>query len=200
MNFDDIKLFGSYIGKDYAIEIFKLLVNYSSLSASEAASRLNLHIRTAQDFLEAMAKLNILKKEEVYEKKRPYFRYSLINLELNFNLDFEQLKSKSNPESKFEYEIREITNSPANFTVARNGNYFSTVTVWLGTGRQTEQRKINLTHAQGKFLYNLPFPDSNYLKVEEIANKADISSEFYNEIIDILDLLIDFKVIELKTI
>jgi len=42
---------GASLSKEYAEDFFKLLVNYQDISASEAASRLNLHIRTAQDFL-----------------------------------------------------------------------------------------------------------------------------------------------------
>ena len=50
MDFKKAALLGTYISKDYAEDVFKLLVNYKSISASEAASRLNLHIKTAQDF------------------------------------------------------------------------------------------------------------------------------------------------------
>ena len=77
MDFRNAAKLGTYLSKDYAEDFFGLLVNYQDISASEAVSRLGLHIRTAQDFLEAMASLGILEKEEVYEKKRPYFRYSL---------------------------------------------------------------------------------------------------------------------------
>jgi len=77
MDFKTAAILGTYISKSYAEDFFKLLVNYHDISASEAASRLGLHIRTAQDFLDAMASLGILEKVEVYEKKRPYFRYSL---------------------------------------------------------------------------------------------------------------------------
>ena len=77
MNFKEAAKLGNYLAKDYAEDFFTLLVNYQNISASEAASRLGLHIRTAQDFLDAMVELDVLEKEEVYEKKRPYFRYSL---------------------------------------------------------------------------------------------------------------------------
>ena len=77
MDFKTAARLGTYISKDYAEDVLRLLVNYTDISASEAASRLNLHIRTVQDFLEAMESLGIVKKEEVSEGKRPYFRYSL---------------------------------------------------------------------------------------------------------------------------
>ena len=55
---------GSCLSKEYAENLFRLLVTYESISASEAASRLGLHIKTVQDFLEALAEVEILGKEE----------------------------------------------------------------------------------------------------------------------------------------
>ena len=48
MNFDTARRLGACLSRDYAGDLFRLLVNYRDISASEAASRLNLHIRTAQ--------------------------------------------------------------------------------------------------------------------------------------------------------
>ena len=77
MDFKTAARLGAYLSKDYAYSFFNLLVNYRNLSASEAASRLGLHIRTAQDFLEGLTELGLLNRQEVYEKKRPYYRYTL---------------------------------------------------------------------------------------------------------------------------
>ena len=71
MDFKQAAILGSFISKDYAEDLFRLLATYSSISVSEAASRLNLHIKTVQDFMEALFDLGILDREEVYEKKRP---------------------------------------------------------------------------------------------------------------------------------
>ncbi len=76
MKFETAARLGAIISKDYAEDFFKLLVNYQDISASEAASRLSLHIRTAQDFLDSLTELELVKKTEVFEKKRPYYRYT----------------------------------------------------------------------------------------------------------------------------
>ena len=125
---------GSYLAKDYAEDFFSLLVNYQDISASEAASRLGLHIQTAQDFLEAMESLGILSKEEVYEKKRPYYRYTLQKQRISLDLDLTKIKLKD-PETKQERKIREKKNSRAIFTTARNNQSISSVTIWTGNGR-----------------------------------------------------------------
>ena len=93
MDFKEAAKLGNYLAKDYAEDFFALLVNYQDISASEAASRLGLHIRTAQDFLEAMASLNILEKEEVYQKKRPYFRYTLKTDHIRMDIDLAEVSA-----------------------------------------------------------------------------------------------------------
>lgn len=79
MEFKQVQRMANLLSKPFAGDILKLLVNYQDISASEAATRLGLHIKTAQDFLEELAALDICEKKEVYEKKRPYYRYKLKN-------------------------------------------------------------------------------------------------------------------------
>ena len=50
MDFKTAAKLGAYFSKDYAEEIFRLLVTYKDISASEAASRLNINIKTAMYF------------------------------------------------------------------------------------------------------------------------------------------------------
>ena len=89
MDFKKAAVISNFLSKDYAEGLFKLLLAYQDISASEAASRLNMHIRTVQDFLETMADYDIIEKKEVYEKKRPYNRYSLIKKKIEIIIDLE---------------------------------------------------------------------------------------------------------------
>lgn len=199
MDFDRARCLGALLSKEYAEEFFRLLVTYRDISASEAASRLDLHIRTAQDFLEGLTGLKILDKEEVFEKKRPYFRYSLktdrISLSLNLSAIFDPLR-KTGETGK---SIREKKNAGARFTTARSGDRISTVTLWIGKGRDREERKISLTNAQGRFLFHLPFPGAEPLTVEEISAKASVSTKYHAEIEDIVSFLEDYGVVEVFT-
>ena len=196
MTFKEAAILGSFIAKDYAEEFFKLLVNYRSISSSEAASRLNLHIKTAQDFLEAMTDLGILEKEEVYEKKRPYNRYTLLVNRINMELELETLGTNKDPEDQSKTRIREHKNAGVNFYTARNNQYFSSVAVWMGKGRERTERKISLTKPQGKFLFHLPFPTAYFESVASIMQKADVEESEISEILDIVYALIKLKVIE----
>ncbi len=197
MDFKTASKLGNYISKDYAEDLFGLLVNYQDISASEAASRLNLHISTAQEFLEAMASLGILTRKEVSEKKRPYFRYSLKQRIISMEIDLGQI-AKRQSEMQAVRKIREKENAGARFSTARSHQYLSSVTIWTGEGRERKERKINLTAPQGKFLYHLPFPTADHLSISDIMRKAEIDDTVLPEIFDIVELLEKYDVIEVE--
>lgn len=196
MNFEEAAKFGTYISKNFAKDIFRLLNNYRDISASEAASRLGMHIQTVQDFLEAMSDLGILSKKEATERKRPYFRYTLQTQKISFELDLIEELKNTESNSLDNSKIREKKNAGVRFSLARNGQYFSNVAIWVGKGRERSEKKINLTTAQGKFLYNLPFPDGEHLTLEEIRIKAGIENDDLPEITDLVEELVQYKVIE----
>ncbi len=200
MDFKQAAILGSYISKDYAEDLFRLLATYTSISASEAASRLNLHIKTVQDFLEAMAGLGILGKEEVFEKKRPYFRYILNVREISMGVDLSPLFPEGEGAEGPGLRIRERKNAGVRFTTARNNQYISSVAIWQGKGRERTERRINLSIPQGKFLFHLPFPSAECLSINEIMKKAEVENAHASEIVDIVDALIDLKVIEREII
>ena len=195
MDFHTAAKYASLLSKDYAEDIFRLLVNYQAISSSEVATRLNLHIKTAQDFLESLEQLGILSKEEILEKKRPYFRYILKQTRLVIDIDLMQVKREPSQNSLTSY-IREKENAGARFSVARNDDYITSVTIWTGNGRERDERKIKLTTPQGRFLYHLPFPKAEPLTVEEIMQKAGIDQNLAPEIIDLVQLLEKYNVIE----
>jgi predicted transcriptional regulator len=195
MDFHTAAKYASLLSKDYAEDIFKLLVNYQAISASEVATRLNLHIKTAQDFLESLEQLGILSKEEILEKKRPYYRYILKQTRLVIDIDLMQVKREPTPNS-MSSPIREKENAGARFSVARNDDYITSVTIWTGKGREMEERKIKLTTPQGRFLYHLPFPKAEPLTVDEILQKAGIDENLAPEILDLVQLLEKYNVIE----
>lgn len=195
MNFQTAAKYGSLLSKEYAERVFDLLVNYQAISASELAARLNLHIKTAQDYLEALAELEVLAKEEVIEKKRPFYRYSLKQNRLMIDIDLMQVKRKPGANS-LAARIREKENAGARFSLARGGIYISAVTIWTGEGRKKEERRIKLTMPQGRFLYHLPFPKAEALTVDEIMQKAEIEVDLASEILDLVQLLDNYGVIE----
>jgi hypothetical protein len=197
MDFKTVQRFASLLAKPFAEDMLKLMVSYQDISASEAASRLDLHIKTAQDFLEELTSLDIAVKREVYEKKRPYYRFELKKFNFTIDVDLALLReSGSVNDERLLLKIRERKNANAVFTVARGGDYLSSVTIFVGEGRDKKERKISLTRAQGTFLYHLPFPTAEPLTMLEIQQKAGIVEHHQLEILDIVELLIGYKIIE----
>lgn len=196
MDFKHAAILGSYISKDYAEDLFRLLATYQDISASEAASRLNLHIKTVQDFLEAMAQLDVLSKKEVYEKKRPYYRYALMTRNIEMKLDLGSLFGKPQQSPSPELRIREKSNAGVRFSTSRDGQAISHVAMWTGKGREQKERRINLSNPQGKFMFHLPFPSASHMEVGDIMKKAGVEEIHRSEIMDIVNVLIEYGVIE----
>ncbi|MCD4735975.1 MAG: hypothetical protein K8R53_08025 [Bacteroidales bacterium] len=196
MDFKKAAKLGSYISKDYAEDLFRLLATYQDISASEAASRLSMHIKTVQDFLEAMTSLEILEKTETFEGKRPYFRYTLKTRTINLELDLSPLFETSQPDEKLSLRIREKKNARVRFTVSRNNQYISNVVIWIGEGRNRTERKLNLSIPQGKFMYHLPFPSADFKTILKIMDDAGIDTAHTSEILDIVNVLLEYKVLE----
>lgn len=197
MDFKQAAILGSCISKDYAEDLFALLAIYKNISASEAASRLNLHIKTVQDFLEDLYILKIVEREEVYEGKRPYFRYNLMVRQIVMNVDLTHLFPEGNKdEDRLKLCIREKQNSGARFTTSRSNDYISNIVIWSGEGRHREERKINLSIPQGKFLFHLPFPTAEPQTIGSLIMKAGLDGSNIPEIIDIINLLSEFGVVE----
>ena len=197
MDFKEAARLGSCLSKDYAEDLFRLLATYESISTSEAASRLNLHIKTVQDFLEDMYTLRILDREEVYEGKRPYFRYRLKTNQINMTIDLTTFSRDDEViDTRLKLKLREKKNAGVKFTTSRSNDYISSVTIWMGEGRNRTERKINLSIPQGRFLFHLPFPNADFLSIKEIMRKAQTDSTNIPEIIDIVNVLVEFGVIE----
>lgn len=195
-DFKKAAILGSYISKDYAEDLFRLLATYKNISASEAASRLGLHIKTVQDFLEAMASLNILEKTEATESKRPYFRYALKTRNIQLSIDLTPLFTNDQPNSKLSMMVREKASARVRFTVSRNNQYISNVYIWIGEGRNRKERKLNMSIPQGKFLYHLPFPSAPPLSIITIMENAEVDGSHVSEILDIVDELVRYQVLE----
>ena len=197
MEFKTVARLSALFSKSFAEEFMRLMVTHKDISASEAASRLDLHIKTAQDFLEELSGLGIASRQEVYERKRPYYRYRLVQTRLDIEVDFTLLYPHEKEKFLLGQKIREKQNSGAMFTTSESQSLISAITIFIGEGRKKRERKINLTTSQGKFLYYLPFPSAAFQTIKAIIKKAGIGETYAPEILDMIDLLSELKVIEL---
>lgn len=198
MDFQAASRLSNLMAKNFAEDVFRLLVLYRDISSSEAASRLNLHIKTVQDFLDGLVAFGIVSKKEVCEKKRPYFRYTLIKSTIDMSVDLISLKKTSEGSRPLNaILIKERKKTNCFFKTSPKGDMISSITLYTGKTRSREERKVILTENQGKFLLFLPFPTEAPKSVQDILQKAHIEKAFVDEILDIVDFLTHHNVIEM---
>ncbi|MFC2157026.1 hypothetical protein ACFLT9_04240 [Acidobacteriota bacterium] len=195
--YESVQQLAVLIAKDYSRKFFTLLVVYKDISASEAAARLGLHIKTAQDFLEGLEKAHILKKREALEKKRPYFRYSLEQRKIQIGIELDKLIDPENLATGRKWKIRERKNSGAMFREGREEK-ISSVHVYQGEGRSRTEQRFTLTASQGRFLFLLPFPTEEPQSIEDIFNQTGFNEEYLPEVLDMVENLVDLRVIEIN--
>lgn len=200
MDFNQASNIASLLAKSFSKDFLRLLVTHKDISASEAASRLDLHIRTAQDFLEGLFSEGIVTRNEVIEGKRPYFRYSLLQRNIKIDLNLDEIHNYDPENSIKDHKIREKKNNGAIFSTPNNQDFISSITLFTGEGRRRKERKISLTKTQGRFLFHLPFPNSDHLGISGIMKKAGLQEDTLFEILDLIEELIHFGIIETKQV
>jgi len=196
MDFKTLSRLSTLLSKVFAEDLLRLLVTHQTISASEAASRFGLHIKTAQDFFDELCSLGIAEKEEVYERKRPYFRYRLKNPKIDISFNLNTLYDSSGDSAGLTQKIREKKNAGAVFAASKSNDAISSITVFTGEGRSRKERKISLTAAQGRFLFHLPFPTAQPMAVKEILEQAGVEQGWQAEVLDIVELLKNYDIIE----
>jgi len=195
--FKDSQKLAAVLSKEYTQDFLRLLLIYRDISASEAAARLNLHIKTAQDFLEVLEGAGIVEKHEAAEKKRPYFRYALKKKQIQITVDLETLYDPHEHISKKNWRIRERKNSGVLFKEGRDER-ISAVFIFQGEGRARTERRLSLTDCQGRFLFHLPFPTGTPLEIYEICKKAGLGDGCLPEIIDLVEMLQEYGILEIN--
>jgi hypothetical protein len=84
------------------------------------------------------------------------------------------------------------------FMASDNNDFIFNVSILIGEGRNKQIRTISLTVTQGKFLYRLPFPTAAPMSVRDILKKAGIDESHCAEVLDIVEVLKEYKVIDVE--
>ena len=188
-DFEHAAKLGACLAKPYSAELFRLLASYRSVSASQAASRLELHVQTVQSFLDTLAELGIVEKAEATDKTRPYFRYSLKVQRVSIDLDFSSMGRWRNATDSLERLVRERRGAGVRFVIPRNRPLVSSVVVWIGSGRDREDRRMSLTPPPGAVLFRLPRPSDEPRQVVALMAEAGLDDSSTREVLDLVDRL-----------
>lgn len=198
MDFETVRLTATLLSKPFAHDFMAIIAAYQSVSAAQVASRLGLHIKTAQDFLEQWHQLGYLQRQLVQEGKRPFYRYQLQKNQIEIRFDWQTIAATDTDEALLDCPLRERKNVDVQFTVAGNKQSIAAITIFSGNGRARTEQRWNLTAAQGQFVFHLPFPTAPMLNSRAILTAGGIGKEYYGEILDLVRQLKHFKVIELQ--
>jgi hypothetical protein len=112
------------------------------------------------------------------------------------SVDLSPLYDFQHTEIKQGKKIRERINAGARFSTSRDGQHISHIAIWTGKGRDRKERRINLSIPQGKFLFHLPFPGAEPMEIKDIMKRAAVDEHNHSEIQDIVNVLIEYGVIE----
>ena len=124
----------------------------------------------------------------------------LVQTKIQIDLDLNELFRTEVKDNLGKERIREKKNNGAIFSTPNNQDYISSITLFTGEGRRRKERKISLTKQQGRFLFHLPFPNSDHSRMDDIMKKAELPKEDSLEILDLIDELINFGIIETKKV
>jgi hypothetical protein len=72
------------------------------------------------------------------------------------------------------------------------------VSFWTGDGRERKEHRISLTAPQVAFFYHLLFPHAEFLSLADIRHQAGVEEGLAPEILDIVELLEKYGVIEME--
>ena len=187
------------LSRSFGEDLFRLLALYTDISASEAASRLTLHIKTVQDALEDLHDLGICERREAQEGRRPYFSYRLVTREVRISVNLRALKDEGPIREAMRWRIREKSGTGVVFTSSRKETVVAAVAMFSGSGREREVRTLQLTETQGRVLYHLPLPAEAPMSVRDIIRKAGLRVSHQTEIADMLLILHEQHVLDVET-
>jgi len=93
--------------------------------------------------------------------------------------------------------IKEKKNANCVFKTSPKTGALATVIFYSGEGRDQQERKINLTDNQGKFLFFLPFPMEEPQSIQNLFERSNIDKSFQEEVLDIVNYLSEHDIIEM---
>lgn len=114
------------------------------------------------------------------------------------DVEISALYNPKDEDQKLLQKIRERKNAGVTFKVSGSNDFISSVSILVGEGRNERIWTISFIVTQGKFLYHLPFPTAVYMSVSDILKKAGIEESHRVEVLDIVDVLKAYKVIEVE--
>lgn len=153
------------LGSEHIFEIVDFLKKNPKNNASYIANNLNIHIVTVQRVLDVLEKYGFVGSSEKRGVGRPSKTYSYLGGEFKVNLD--DLLSDYDLKSRL---VRETGNSEISFSYDVDKEIVNAILIGGKRGQ-----KVKLDSKTGRFLWQVPPPDSQGEMISEISERAGIS-------------------------
>ena len=196
---DKIKRLSNLIGKEYTGKILNILFQNPYKSASEVAKILNIHIATAQSYLEELEKFNIISFRTHKVGTRPYKEYFPIKSQIKIEIDLNKA-SEINIKNRQYFEkrlIREKKDLNVLYDIKQNESKIIKVYIHDDSERKRIKYSLDLNDIEGKFMWFIPFPSENPCSILDICKKAEINEYNLKHIKDFVEKLYDHNLIDI---
>lgn len=208
MNFNNIEVIpeksrklASLIGKEHTGRILYILYKTPNKSASRIAKILNIHIATAQSYLEDLEKLDIVKSKIKKQGIKPYKEYFLTKTRISIDIDLNELDAEDQEEQEIlrRTKIREKKDLKILYETNQEKSIITRIHFYEDLGRKNIQYSLDLDEVEGKFTWFIPFPSADPQTILEIREKAGIYEFYQQKILNLIEKLEEFGLIEVIT-
>ncbi|MFX1294080.1 MAG: hypothetical protein ACFFD2_04380 [Promethearchaeota archaeon] len=192
------KKLSNLIGKEHTDKILHILYKTPNKSASEIAKILNIHIATAQSYLEDLEKFDIVKFRIRKEGIKPYKEYFLIKTKIRIEIDLNELDKVDQKEQEIlrRTRIREKKDLKILYEINQEKSIIKRIHFYEDIGRKNIQYSLDLDELEGRFTWFIPFPSAELQTILKICEKAGIYKIHQQKIIELIKKLEEFGLIE----
>ena len=143
------------------------------------AGVLNIHIATAQKYLEALEQSGIISSRDRPSKPRTAKEYSLISPRISIEIDIEALAGAGGgagggTPDLGEIMVRERARSDVAFEWDDAGQRITAVLFFRKGLRRRMERKVVLSPDEGRFLWHVPFQSESFRTAQDILGRSGV--------------------------
>jgi len=191
------------LGKEHALAVLEILFIRGSRTASEVARELDIHISTAQAYLETLQNFGILGSGP-RDGRKGLVEYSLINPTLVITVNLASIidaKAKIARGKAAKYRIREKAGAKVSYEWDEPQRKILSINFMERSkafGRLNIAKSIQLSEVEGRFLWAMPQSTEAKASVLELAQKAGVDGPLdLIPVVELVEMLAREKVIEL---
>ncbi len=196
---DRTRKLAAVLGKEVTGRILAVLAHESYLSASDIASRLHIHIATAQKYLMEMKEAGLVNSRWRRSPTRPTEEYWLSKDKITIEIDLRSDVGRKDMESlanSLTLSLRRDVNVAIDSDDSKK--MVSEILV-LGDGdRPIIGNRIKLDNVEGRFAWHLAEEPTN-VRVMDVVEKAELDSKYLPQIMDLVDKLTNIGAVRSTT-